>query len=111
MVQIQWWNGTEWIDVGEPWANEDWAWASLGGDNNNYRIINLLTKEILMGSYARSAICAECGHRLLLKELFYELPNGKWWCEECWEKNHSRPTPEALELLREIAFKKSEGAD
>lgn len=47
MIQLQYWNGTEWIDVGEPWANETIAWMSLGGDDVNYRTIDTRTEKIL----------------------------------------------------------------
>lgn len=39
MIQLQYYNGTEWIDV-SLWANETLAWVSLGGDNYNYRTLD-----------------------------------------------------------------------
>ena len=39
MVTIQYWEGTTWIDV-ETWQNAEIAWATLGGDNYNYRVID-----------------------------------------------------------------------
>ena len=47
MVQIQYWNGSEWINVGEPWAHEWIAWVSLGGDDVNYRTIEVDTGKVL----------------------------------------------------------------
>ena len=39
MIELQYFNGTEWIKVGT-WGNEEIAWATLGGDNYNYRTID-----------------------------------------------------------------------
>lgn len=39
MITLQYFNGTKWIDVGE-WIKEEFAWASLGKDNFNYRTVN-----------------------------------------------------------------------
>lgn len=47
MIQLQYWNGTEWIDVGKPWANEFIAWISLGGDDVNYRTLDIETGKVL----------------------------------------------------------------
>ena len=47
MIQLQYWNGTEWIDIGEPWNHEFLAWISLGDDNINYRTVDLETGKVL----------------------------------------------------------------
>lgn len=47
MVQIQYWNREEWINVGEPWEHEWIAWISLGGDDVNYRTIEVDTGKVL----------------------------------------------------------------
>lgn len=47
MIQLQYWDGLKWIDVGTPWANERIAWISLGGDDVNYRTINIKTGKVL----------------------------------------------------------------
>ncbi len=39
MVLIQWFDGQKWIDC-ETWQNAEIAWATLGGDNYNYRVID-----------------------------------------------------------------------
>lgn len=39
MIQLQYFNGTEWIDVSK-WHKEESAWLSLGGDDFNYRTID-----------------------------------------------------------------------
>jgi hypothetical protein len=39
MITLQYNNGKEWINVDE-WNHESLAWASLGGDNLNYRTID-----------------------------------------------------------------------
>lgn len=39
MIQLQYFNGKEWITVSS-WPNEMIAWISLGGDNYNYRTID-----------------------------------------------------------------------
>ena len=47
MIQLQYWNGTEWIDIGEPWHDEFIAWISLGGDDINYRTLDIKTGKVL----------------------------------------------------------------
>ena len=47
MIQLQYFNGKKWIDVGEPWNNEFIAWISLGGDDLNYRTIDAETGKVL----------------------------------------------------------------
>lgn len=39
MIELQYFNGTEWITV-RTWPNERLAWISLNGDDYNYRTIN-----------------------------------------------------------------------
>lgn len=39
MVQLQYFNGKEWVDV-STWQNEAMAWISLGGDDFNYRTVD-----------------------------------------------------------------------
>lgn len=39
MYRLEYYNGSEWVLVQE-WYNEILAWASLGGDNYNYRIVD-----------------------------------------------------------------------
>ncbi len=39
MITLQYWNGTEWVDVNK-WTSETLAWISLGGDDRNYRTID-----------------------------------------------------------------------
>lgn len=73
MIQLQYWNGTEWIDIGEPWIHEFIAWASLGGDDINYRTINTETGKVLtdkkcpcnsMKSLNSGMKCSNCGREL-----------------------------------------------
>ena len=40
MVQLQYFDGENWADCGEPWANEQIAWISLGGDDYGYRTVD-----------------------------------------------------------------------
>jgi len=45
MIKLQYFNGTEWITVSAwgtvcTWRNEQIAWATLGGDDYNYRTID-----------------------------------------------------------------------
>ncbi|HZJ98859.1 MAG TPA: hypothetical protein VFC79_02580 [Tissierellaceae bacterium] len=47
MIQLQYWNGVEWTNVGEPWVHEFIAWISLGGDDLNYRTIEIETGKVL----------------------------------------------------------------
>lgn len=39
MIELQYFNGTEWVKVSE-WTQEYLAWVSLGGDNYNYRTVD-----------------------------------------------------------------------
>lgn len=39
MIELQYFNGTEWTTV-STWENETIAWVSLGGDDYNYRTID-----------------------------------------------------------------------
>jgi hypothetical protein len=39
MVILQYWTGEEWVNV-DMWPNEKLAWAALGGDTFNYRVID-----------------------------------------------------------------------
>lgn len=40
MITLQYFNGKEWQTVSE-WANEVFAWVSLGTDNFNYRTVDV----------------------------------------------------------------------
>ena len=39
MITLEYFNRTEWIQVGQ-WSNENIAWISLGGDDYNYRTVD-----------------------------------------------------------------------
>jgi hypothetical protein len=39
MIELQYFNGTEFTTV-STWGNEQIAWATLGGDDYNYRTID-----------------------------------------------------------------------
>ena len=39
IIELQYFNGTEWIKVGT-WGNEEIAWSTLGGNDYNYRTID-----------------------------------------------------------------------
>ena len=39
MIRVQYYNGKKWIDTAE-WVNAGIAWASLGGDTFNHRIVD-----------------------------------------------------------------------
>lgn len=39
MITLQYFNGKEWVTVGE-YLNEKIAWITLGGDDYNYRTID-----------------------------------------------------------------------
>ncbi len=47
MVNLEYFNGEEWVSAGGPFGNETIAWISLGGDNLNYRTVNAETGEVL----------------------------------------------------------------
>ena len=47
MVQLQYWNGIKWVDVGKPFTNETVAWVFLGGDDVNYRTVDIETGKVL----------------------------------------------------------------
>lgn len=39
MVRLEYFNGKEWVFVQE-WQNAEIAWATLGGDTFNYRVVD-----------------------------------------------------------------------
>jgi len=39
MVRLEYWNGEQWVHCGT-WHNENIAWVSLGGDDQNYRTVD-----------------------------------------------------------------------
>ena len=47
MVNIEYWNGKEWVFAGGPFENERIAWISLGGDDYNYRTIDVASGKVL----------------------------------------------------------------
>ena len=47
MVNIEYWNGKEWVPAGGPFGNEQIAWISLGGDDLNYRTVDAETGDVL----------------------------------------------------------------
>lgn len=47
MVQIEYWNGSEWTAEGAPFGSEHIAWISLGGDDFNYRTVDTDTGKVL----------------------------------------------------------------
>lgn len=46
MVCLEYFNGTKWIGCGE-FNNERIAWISLGGDDLNYRTVDIATGDVL----------------------------------------------------------------
>lgn len=62
MVNIEYWNGREWVFAGGPFGNERIAWISLGGDDTNYRTVD-----------------AESGKVLTDKVCSIDLSEGKDW--------------------------------
>ena len=47
MIQIEYFDGEDWIPAGEPWNSESIAWISLGGDDYNYRTVDMATGKVL----------------------------------------------------------------
>ena len=47
MVKIEYYNGEEWVPAGGPFGNEMIAWISLGGDDINYRTVEVETGTVL----------------------------------------------------------------
>jgi hypothetical protein len=43
MVNLEYWNSVQWVSAGGPFGSEMLAWASLGGDNFNYRAVDTET--------------------------------------------------------------------
>ena len=39
-IELQYFNGVEWVPVAGVWTQEWMAWASLGGDDYNYRTVD-----------------------------------------------------------------------
>lgn len=46
-VNLEYWNGNEWVPAGGPFVNETVAWISLGPDNKNYRTVAADTGRVL----------------------------------------------------------------
>lgn len=46
MVDLEYFNGTEWVKTGS-FGGENIAWWSLGGDDHNYRTVNAETGAVL----------------------------------------------------------------
>lgn len=46
-IQLQYWNGVNWSDVGEPWKDEVSAWICLDGDDKNYRTLDIESGKVL----------------------------------------------------------------
>ncbi len=47
MVNLEYYNGKEWVPAGGPFGNDQMAWVSLGGDSLNYRTVDSETGDIL----------------------------------------------------------------
>jgi len=47
MIQIEYFDGKDWIPAGDPWHSEHIAWISLGGDDYNYRTVDTETGKVL----------------------------------------------------------------
>ena len=47
MVQLQYFNGMKWVNCGDPWFTEHLAWLSLGGDDKDYRTIEVSSGKVL----------------------------------------------------------------
>lgn len=51
MIELQYWDGETWLHCGL-FLNEDLAWVSLGGDDDDYRTIdpdgNILTDKTVL---------------------------------------------------------------
>lgn len=46
MIQLEYFNGKDWVGCGE-FYNEQMAWISLGGDDFNYRTVEAETGRVL----------------------------------------------------------------
>lgn len=46
MINLEYWNGGQWVYVSE-WGVEGMAWISLGGDDVNYRTVEADTGKVL----------------------------------------------------------------
>lgn len=40
MIKLEYFNGKEWVKVGD-YSNEKIAWMTLGGDDYNYRTVDI----------------------------------------------------------------------
>ena len=47
MVRIEYWNGKEWVFTEGLFRNEAIAWISLGGDDINYRTVDVESGNVL----------------------------------------------------------------
>ena len=46
MIKLEYFNGKEWVDCGK-FHSEHIAWISLGGDNLNYRTVDIKSGLVL----------------------------------------------------------------
>ncbi len=46
MIKLEYFDGDEWLEVGQ-FGNENIAWISLGGDDMNYRTVDMDTGKTL----------------------------------------------------------------
>lgn len=46
MVRLEYWNGEQWIFV-DKYPSDKMAWIALGGDNYNYRTVDIFTGIVL----------------------------------------------------------------
>ena len=53
MVNIEYFNGNEWVSAGGSFGNEAVAWMSLGGDDYNYRTVDSETGAVLTDKSAK----------------------------------------------------------
>lgn len=54
MIRIEYFNGDDWVSTGQKFYNELMAWASLGGDDLNYRTVDDKTGEVLTDKQVKS---------------------------------------------------------
>ena len=47
MINLEYWNGNDWVPAGGGFGNERIAWISLGGDDFNYRTVDADTGKVL----------------------------------------------------------------
>ena len=85
MVILEYFNGKKWVRCGSEFGNEAIAWASLGGDDFNYRTVDVETGNVLTDKSQeenpaeKTRLCEQCKNKLQTFDHYYNV------CNDCLE--------------------------